>query len=186
MIILASNSPRRKELLSLLGYNFKVIPADCDENINIKNPKKLVKELSFKKAKCIKADMNDIVIGSDTVVAIKNKILGKPKDTEDAFNMLNVLSGKTHTVHTGITVIKNNICITKCISSKVKFRKITHQEILDYIKTNEPMDKAGAYAVQGKGSAFVKSIKGDYFSIVGFPCSYVDLLLKKFGEKPIE
>lgn len=184
MIILASNSPRRKELLSMLGYEFKVMPANCDENIKIKNPKNLVKKLSFLKASCIKTENEDIVIGSDTVVAVRNKILGKPKDTEDASNMLKYLSGKSHTVYTGVTIIKNDTCITKCISSKVKFRKITDQEILDYIKTNEPMDKAGAYAIQGKGSAFVKSIKGDYFSIVGFPCSFIDETLKKLGEKP--
>ena len=184
MIILASNSPRRKELLTMLGYDFKVMSANCDENTDIKNPKRLVKELSLRKASSIKNQKNDIIIGSDTVVAVRNKILGKPKDTKDAFNMLKSLSGKSHMVYTGITIIKGDITVTKCISCRVNFRKISDNEISDYIKTNEPMDKAGAYAIQGKGSAFVKSIKGDYFSVVGFPCCFVDVTLKKLGEKP--
>ena len=184
MLILASNSPRRKELLSMLGYEFVVKASDCDESTDITEPAELVKELSLRKAKAVKVDAEDTVIGSDTVVAINGKILGKPLDEKDASDMLRVLSGKTHTVYTGVTVIQNGIEITDTISCEVTFKKITELEILNYIKTGEPMDKAGAYAVQGKGSAFVEKINGDYFAVVGFPCCYVNTVLNKLGIFP--
>ncbi len=181
MLILASNSPRRKELLSMLGYTFEVCPADCDESSNIRNPRKLVKELSKRKAQAVIRDSNDVVIGSDTVVAIGNHILGKPKNEFTAIDMLKRLSGRTHKVHTGVTVIKGETVITKCISCKVTFRKLSEKEILDYVATGEPMDKAGAYGIQGKASAFIPKISGDYFAVVGFPCCFVDKTLKALG-----
>lgn len=184
MLILASNSPRRKELLSMLGYEFLVLPSDCDESTNIKNPKKLVKELSYRKAYAVKRDCNDTVIGSDTVVAIGKRILGKPQNEADAFNMLKLLSGKTHTVYTGVTVLNNENVITDCISCRVTFKRMIDKEIKEYIETNEPMDKAGAYGIQGRGSAFVKAVHGDYFAVVGFPCCYIDSILKKIGVFP--
>lgn len=184
MLILASNSPRRKELLSMLGYEFIVSPSDCDESTNIKNPKQLVKELSFRKASAVERSADDTVIGSDTVVAIGKKILGKPKNEAEAFNMLKSLSGKTHTVHTGVTVLNDEFSIVDCVSCKVTFKRMTDKEISDYIKTNEPMDKAGAYGIQGKGSAFVKAVHGDYFAVVGFPCCYIDTVLKKLNIYP--
>lgn len=184
MLILASNSPRRKELLGMLGYEFIVLPSDCDESTSIENPKKLVKELSYRKAFAVKRDNNDTVIGSDTVVAIGKKILGKPKNKADAYNMLKLLSGKTHTVYTGVTVLNDKQAITDCISCRVTFKKMTDKEIKAYIETNEPMDKAGAYGIQCRGSAFVKAVRGDYFAVVGFPCCYIDTILKKIGIFP--
>ncbi len=185
MLILASNSPRRKELLKMLGYNFIVRASDCDETTDITNPKELVKELSLRKAQSIIHDEDDVVIGSDTVVAINNKILGKPKDKKDAENMLKMLSGNTHTVYTGVTVIKGNLKITECIGCDVYFKPLSQKEIDAYIATEEPMDKAGAYAIQGKGSAFIEKINGDYFTVVGLPCCYLNGVLNSLGIEPV-
>ncbi|MBQ4132055.1 MAG: septum formation protein Maf [Clostridia bacterium] len=184
MLILASNSPRRKELLAMLGFEFVVKASDCDESTNLTNPAELVKELSKRKAKAIEISAEDTVIGSDTVVAINGNILGKPVDENDAFNMLKLLSGNTHTVYTGVTVLQNGNEITDCISCDVTFKDMTDDEIICYIKTGEPMDKAGAYAIQGKGSAFVEKINGDYFAVVGFPCCYINSVLNKLGIFP--
>lgn len=184
MLILASNSPRRKELLDMLGYEFVVKASDCDETTNITDPAELVKELSKRKAKAIDFSEEDTVIGSDTVVAIDGEILGKPIDEDDAAKMLRMLSGKTHTVYTGVTVLQNGTEITDAIACDVTFKEMTEMEILNYIKTKEPMDKAGAYAVQGKGSAFVEKLNGDYFAVVGFPCCYVNTVLNKLGIFP--
>lgn len=184
MLILASNSPRRKELLAMLGFEFVVKASDCDESTNLTNPAELVKELSKRKAKAIEISADDTVIGSDTVVAINGNILGKPVDENDAFNMLKLLSGNTHTVYTGVTVLQNGNEITDCISCDVTFKDMTDDEINSYIKTGEPTDKAGAYAIQGKGSAFVEKINGDYFAVVGFPCCYINSVLNKLGIFP--
>lgn len=184
MLILGSNSPRRKELLAMLGFEFIVRPSNCDETTDITDPELLVKELSKRKAFGVKAEKTDTVIGSDTVVSINGSILGKPKDENDAFNMLKLLSGNTHTVYTGVTVLQNGNEITDCISCEVTFKDMTDDEIIGYIKTGEPMDKAGAYAIQGKGSAFVQKINGDYFAVVGFPCCYVNTVLNKIGIFP--
>ena len=184
MLILASNSPRRKELLDMLGYEFVVRASDCDETTNITDPAEFVKELSKRKAKAIDFSEEDTVIGFDTVVAIDGKILGKPIDEDDAAKMLRMLSGKTHTVYTGVTVLQNGTEITDAIACDVTFKEMTEMEILNYIKTKEPMDKAGAYAVQGKGSAFVEKLNGDYFAVVGFPCCYVNTILNKLGIFP--
>lgn len=184
MLILASNSPRRKELLSMLGYEFVVKASDCDETTDIIDPALLVKELSLRKAKAIEFSEDDTVIGSDTVVAINGIILGKPTDEDDAAKMLRMLSGKTHTVYTGVTFLQKDVEITDVIACDVTFKEMTETEILNYIKSNEPMDKAGAYAVQGKGSAFVEKLNGDYFAVVGFPCCYVNTILNKLGIFP--
>ena len=184
MLILASNSPRRKELLTMLGYEFVVIPSDCDENTDITEPCVLVKELSRRKAKAVLCDDADTVIGSDTVVAINGKILGKPKDKNDAVNMLRLLSGKTHTVYTGVCVLQKDREISDTISCDVTFKAMTEKEIINYVECLEPMDKAGAYGIQGKGSAFVQRINGDYFAVVGFPCCYVNTVLNQLGIYP--
>ena len=184
MLILASNSPRRKELLEMLGYDFIVRASDCDETTEIKNPNELVKELSLRKALSVTHNENDVIIGSDTVVAINNKILGKPKDKKDAENMLKLLSGNSHTVYTGVTVIKGDLIITECIDCDVYFKPLSQKEIDVYIATGEPMDKAGAYAIQGKGSAFIEKINGDYFTVVGLPCCYLNGVLNSLGLFP--
>lgn len=178
MLILASKSPRRKELLELITTDFVIKSADVDESLpNGIAPDEAVKYLSRIKAEPLATNDDDIVIGADTVVALDGKILGKPKDTDDARDMLRYLSGKSHTVYTGVTVIKNGKCHTFCEGTKVTFLDLTDEEIDRYIATNEPMDKAGAYGIQGYGALLVKSIEGDYFNVVGLPVSKLNRLL---------
>ncbi len=169
MIILASASPRRKEILELAGFEFKVMPTDVDENLPYPmSPGKTVEYLSKIKAMPLKNN-EDMIIGSDTVVAIDGKIIGKPKDEEDAFNILKTLSGRTHCVYTGVTILFKDKEITFSEKTDVEFYEFSDKEILDYIATKEPMDKAGAYGVQGTACKFVKKINGDYFNVIGFP-----------------
>lgn len=171
MLILASKSPRRKELMEYIGECFEVASADVDESYD-KNlsPSEIVEHLSYIKAIPLKNE-KDIVIGADTVVAIDGKILGKPKDEEDAFSMLKTLSGRQHSVFTGVTLVKGNAVKTFSVETKVYFYPISDKQIENYIKTNEPMDKAGSYAIQGKGCLFIEKIDGDYFNVVGLPVS---------------
>lgn len=182
-IILASKSPRRRELLSMLGIEFDVIPADIDEQIDYNND--LVKEiqkLSFQKANAVFQDHQDnIVIGSDTIVFIDNKVLGKPKSKQEAKEMLHRLSGKTHQVVTGVTIISIEKTDTFASVTDVTFYELTDEEIETYVESVEPLDKAGAYAIQGKGSEFVKSINGDYYTVVGLPIAEVYRHLKSFN-----
>ena len=175
--ILASASPRRRELLTQVGLEFEVMVSDADENIEESlSPDELVKRLSMIKAAAVKeelsakgADGNSAVIGADTVVFHKGEILGKPKDEEDAFRMLKSLSGDTHSVYTGVTILLGDETITFANETKVVFDTISDEEIKRYIASKEPMDKAGAYGIQGLGGAFVTSIEGEYANVVGFP-----------------
>ena len=171
-IILASASPRRKELLKTMGLDFEVIPSEVEENIeNEKFSTELIENLAVKKAQNVaeKIDFPAIVIGSDTVVVINEKILGKPKDRKDAFNMLKMLGGSTHQVVSAIAVIdtETNKVLKDSVVSDVTFKQLSDEEINAYIETGEPMDKAGAYAIQGLAGMFVKSINGCYSNIVG-------------------
>lgn len=177
MFILASKSPRRKELLKYITEDFTVKTADVDETLpeNI-SPSDAVLYLSKIKAEPFKNE-KDIVIGADTVVAINGKILGKPLDTADAQKMLRRLSGKTHSVFTGVTVIKGGKETSFFCETKVTFFDLSDEEIENYIKTKEPLDKAGAYGIQGFGSLLVKKIDGDYFNVVGLPVSKLNRLL---------
>ena len=181
-IILASQSPRRKQLLQMLNISFDVMPADIDEQINPNN--NLVKEiekLSYQKAYHVFKDNKDaLVIGSDTIVKINNEVLGKPKDYYQAKEMLEKLSNETHEVVTGCTIIVDDKIETFSSIAKVTFYQLSDQEIDDYIKTNEPMDKAGAYAIQGLGAKFVKSIEGDFYTIMGLPIAQLYQRLKKY------
>lgn len=171
MLILASKSPRRKELLSLITEDFVIKTADVDESLpNDIEPDKAVEYLSRIKAEPFDNGI-DTVIGADTVVAVDGKILGKPKDRDNAYNMLKMLSGKYHSVFTGVTVINPTKSITFSIETKVKFFDLTDDEINAYIDTAEPYDKAGSYGIQGKGSLLVEKIDGDYFNVVGLPVS---------------
>ena len=172
-IILASASPRRKELLSYITNEYTVIPSSVEETVPkgipvLKQPEYLSK---IKALDIAKDYPNDIVIGADTSVILGNEILGKPKDRADAERMLLNLSGKVHKVVTGCTVVKNGDVASFSVVSKVKFQKLTKAELEAYLGTDEPYDKAGSYAVQGKAGAFVEWIKGDYFNIVGLPIS---------------
>ena len=186
-IILASNSPRRKELLERVGYTFTVMPSDCDEATDIRFPKDMVMELAGRKAENVyKKVCTDragteaetqpfIVIGSDTVVALNGRILGKPIDYDDAYNTLNSLSGQTHNVYTGVSIMyyDGEKCRTKTFyeNTEVTFYPMTHEEIVGYLATGDPFDKAGSYGIQTQGGLFVKGIKGSYDNVVGLPLS---------------
>lgn len=183
MIILASGSPRRKELLSLITEDFAVIPADIDETANknielLKQPQ----HLAEKKARYIfeNGHKNDIVIGSDTGVFIDGKMLGKPSDAENAKQMLRQLSGRKHLVVTGCSIISKDKCISFSEETTVEFYELSEKEIDKYLTTNEPMDKAGAYGIQGKGATLVKRIEGDYYNVVGLPVAVLKRKLEKF------
>lgn len=177
MLILASKSPRRRELLSLITTDFVVKSADVDETLPEDiSPQKAVEYLSKIKAEPFNNGEN-IVIGADTVVAVDGKILGKPADRQQAFEMLKSLSGKYHSVFTGVTVIKPEKSVTFSVETKVKFFDLTDDEIDSYIATGECDDKAGAYGIQGKGSLLVEKIDGDYFNVVGLPISKLNKYL---------
>lgn len=184
-LILASASPRRRKLLKNLGLTFKVIPADVDESkLDWSNPEEVVKGLAFKKASDVaaKIDYSALIIGSDTTVVINNKSLGKPEDEKDAFEMLKLLSGKTHHVITGIAIIDNTSqeTVIDSVSTEVIFKDLSDEEINNYIKTGEPMDKAGAYAIQGLAGTFVIGINGCYSNIVGLPIQKLTEILNGF------
>lgn len=176
-MILASKSPRRLELLGYITKDFTVRSADVDESLpDGIAPNDAVEYLSRIKASPF-ADSGEIVIGADTVVAIDGKILGKPADADDARAMLRMLSGRAHQVYTGVTVINGEDCHTFSVCTNVKFFDLTDDEIDRYIATGEPMDKAGAYGIQGYGSLLVEGIDGDYFNVVGLPISKLNRLL---------
>lgn len=183
-LILASASPRRQELLEKCGVPFTVDVADIDETMNEENDLALeVQELAYQKAKTVLARHQDaIVIGSDTIVTLDHKVLGKPKDKEDAIEMLKELSGKTHEVITGLAIISSKKEFKTVSKSFVTFEVLTEEEILRYVETNEPMDKAGAYAIQGIASRYISSIQGDYYAIMGLPVSIVYEELKNMDE----
>lgn len=184
-IVLASASPRRKDLLNQIGLKFDIIVSDIEEKVDANlSPESVVESLAYQKAQAISKDIKEdcLVIGSDTVVVIDEIILGKPKDSQDAFNMLKMLSGKTHKVITGvcmIDVISNKYLLQHDISH-IKFRDISDNEIDAYIKTQEPFGKAGSYAVQGMSAIFVEKIEGSYTNIVGLPLYIIDNMLKQF------
>lgn len=188
-LILASKSPRRRELLALFGVEFKVITEDIDEAIDSSVPViDEIKRLSFEKALAVKNEAleDDIIIAADTVVALGNRIFGKPKSEEDAKAMLETLSGKTHNVITGITVIKGKKTDTRAVETQVTFRDLSETEISAYIKTGDPFDKAGAYALQGISTIFVRSISGDHFNVYGLPVSTLADMLRGFGVKILD
>ena len=184
-IILASQSPRRRELLGQMGISdFIVRPAAGEESVDRDlTPAKLVEALSRQKAQEVAAasQPDDLIIAADTVVSIDGQVLGKPAHTDDAFEMLSRLSGRTHTVLTGVTVCQGDRMVTGHESTKVQFRNLTAEEICAYIATGEPMDKAGAYGIQGLGALLVEGIKGDYSNVVGLPICKLGLMLKSFG-----
>lgn len=184
-IILASQSPRRRELFSRLQIPFIAVDSGYQEDMSLPlPPKKLAKFLSLGKALAVaKKYPNSIIIAADTFVAYQNKVLGKPKSTAEAKKMLEILSGKTHSLITGLAIIdtQTNKKISKIIEAKVAIRKLTAREINNYIKSGEPMDKAGAYAIQGLGAVIVKNIDGDYHTAMGLPLYQLAQELKKLG-----
>lgn len=208
-IILASASPRRKELLTQIGLTFTVMPSDVEENPKSELPQDMVIELSKKKAGDVwnrivqndtsvgstaagkgesggNSDREYLVISADTVVSIEGEILGKPKDEEDAVRMLSLLSGKEHQVYTGVTMIwineegeKKEYSFYVCTG--VLMYRMNREEILQYVRSGEPMDKAGAYGVQGRAAAYIKAIRGEYSNVVGLPVGRLWQEMKAWG-----
>ena len=188
-IILASNSPRRRELLGQMGIKgFKVAAPDVDETVegNL-HPAQIVEELSLRKAKAAAAknDGDGLIIAADTVVALEGAVLGKPHSEEDAFSMLSALSGNRHDVYTGVTVMLGGRVVTEHERTTVTFRDVEPEEILAYIATGEPMDKAGAYGIQGYGCVLVEGIVGDYYNVMGLPVCRLARMLSRFGVAPL-
>ncbi|MDA1477449.1 Maf family protein [Bacillus changyiensis] len=180
--ILASQSPRRKELLDLLQFPYSIVVSETEEKINRNfSPEENVKWLAEQKVQEIAERYPEaVVLGADTIVCFDDVYLGKPKDTEDAERMLRMLSGKTHSVFTGVCIKSTDKSVTFYNETEVTFWPLEEEDISAYIKTGEPFDKAGSYGIQGKGALFVKQIKGDYYSVVGLPISKTMRMLKKF------
>ena len=181
-IILASASPRRSELMTLAGFRFDVICADIDEIVPEKAlPQEVVMSLALQKAQAVAKDhRKSAVVGSDTVVALDGKILGKPRSEKEAAEMLRSLSGRIHKVYTGVAIVCGEKVTSFFEETEVEFYPLTDQEILDYVATGEPMDKAGAYGIQGKGALLVEKIDGDFYNIVGLPIGTLNKELEKF------
>lgn len=210
-LVLASGSQRRRELLTMCGYDYEIIVSNADETIDENDPESFVRALSFRKAKEVfdrlfAAGRRDFaVIGSDTVVAFqkdgetKPVIIGKPKDAEDAVRILSMLSGKTHRVFTGVSVIadipdenaaaqcsirEKEEIQTECSITEVTFETLSPDEITDYVNSCDPLDKAGSYGIQGPFGMFVREIRGNYFTVIGMPIPVLYKMLKKIGILP--
>lgn len=184
-MILASQSPRRRELLGQMGFSFTVRPAKGEELPHPElTPAQLVEELARQKALEVSAEAasDDVVVAADTVVAIDRKVLGKPHDKAQAAEMLSALSGREHTVYTGVAVKRGETLLVEHEATQVRFRPLTEREIDLYIQTGEPMDKAGSYGIQGCGALLVEGIRGDYFNVVGLPICRLGRMLAQVGE----
>ena len=186
-VILASKSPRRKEILENLGVKFEIVVADTDESSDIKEPDELVMTLASRKGRAVLGRLggavtNTLIIACDTLVYSDGEFLGKPRDRADAERMIKQLSGTSHSVVSGLYVYYDGREAGAYAETKVYFDKLTPEEIRAYLDTSEPYDKAGAYAIQGRASAFISGIEGDYFNVVGLPVNTLCKLLKeKFG-----
>ena len=181
-LILASQSPRRRELLGQMGLEFTVISPKIDEDAVVRpDPRSLVEALSRAKAQAVEAEPEALVIAADTVVVLEGRVLGKPASREEAEEMLAALSGRSHQVFTGFTVRQGDRQVTRAEETQVRFRSLTRAEIRAYVATGEPMDKAGAYGIQGLGGLLVAGIRGDYSNVVGLPVCALGLVLRDFG-----
>lgn len=184
-IILASQSPRRRELLERMGVgDFRIVTPDIDEQMDRDLPPgELVGRISLEKALAVQSQegKGPIIIAADTVVALDGAVLGKPADELDAFKMLSTLSGCRHQVYTGLTVLRGEEQYTVSEETTVTFRELSAEEIDRYVATGEPMDKAGAYGIQGYGALLVEGIQGDYYNVMGLPVCRLGLLLRRLG-----
>lgn len=182
-VVLASASPRRRQLLDLIGIAHEVRPANIDETMRPREaPRRHAERLAREKATVIATREPDMItIGADTVVVINRKVLGKPRDEEEAFHMLSQLSGRQHTVITAVAVSRGRKLRSAIEEVQVKFRRLRDDEIEAYIATGEPMDKAGAYGIQGYGATIVDCINGDYFAVMGLPLARLTALMRDLG-----
>ncbi len=186
-LILASQSPRRKELLGLFHIPFTVRVADIDETMDpVKDPAAEVARVSKAKAMAVKRSVDDIVIAADTIVVLEGRILGKPKDEDDARTMLTDLSGRDHQVMTGVTVLKGDACLTHTEITDIHFRPLSQTEIHNYVATGEPMDKAGAYGIQGGAALFAEKMQGDYYNVMGLPVCRLFMMLRTLAPELME
>ena len=181
-VILASQSPRRRELLGLTGLDFVVRVADIDESMSPgKAPFDEVARVSRLKALAVQRAPEDVVIAADTIVVCGGTVLGKPRDEEDAFRILSLLSGRSHEVMTGMTVLRGDEIVTHTEVTKIHFRQLHPDELRAYIATGEPMDKAGAYGIQGGAALFADQMEGDYYNVMGLPVCRLAMILRSFG-----
>lgn len=184
-IVLASGSPRRRELLSMIGLEgFTVIPDNAEEELFPGlSPEQTVGRIALQKAKNVSqfCDDDDIIIAADTLVYLDGRPLGKPDGPEDAGSMLRQLSGCRHTVYTGVALLRGGVPVSDVVRTDVYFREISEREISAYVETGEPMDKAGAYGAQGRGSVFVERIEGEFFNVMGLPLCRLSVMLREFG-----
>ena len=184
-IILASNSPRRRELLERIGItDFTVAAPNVDESVEPGlSPADMVERLSLRKARAAAGGfgLDELILAADTVVALDGAVLGKPRDGDDAFAMLSALSGREHRVYTGVTVLRGDKAVTQHEETAVTFRELSPDEIWGYIATGEPLDKAGAYGIQGVGALLVSGIRGDYSNVMGLPVYRLGRILSGFG-----
>jgi septum formation protein len=182
-LVLASKSPRRETLLSTLGWKFRIVDPGVEErHLAGESPEKACRRLAIEKARAVSGRFpGNLVIGADTIVVHQGKILGKPKDAPEAFEMLRSLSGSRHEVMTGVALCHGGLCIDEVEKTLVSFRPLSDEEIAAYVATGEGRDKAGAYAIQGRGALLVSGISGCYFNVVGLPLFRLSLLLERFG-----
>ncbi len=183
-LILASGSPRRRELLTRLGLAYSVRKADIDESMDpSRGAEAEVARISRAKAEAVRSTLPEdaLILAADTVVCLDDAILGKPKSPEEAAAMLTSLSGRSHLVRTGVSLLQGSRCLTEVETTEVFFRDLSPEEIAAYVASGEPMDKAGAYGIQGLASVFVSSIRGDYFNVMGLPLCRLSRMLAQFG-----
>ena len=186
-VILASQSPRRRELMAHFPFPFSVQVSCAEEEMDPKKaPQAEVARVSRAKAEAIPRGQDDLVIGADTIVVCDGQVLGKPKDEADALRMLSLLSGKRHQVMTGVTVLQGTRSRVFTEITDIYFRPLTEAELLSYIRTGEPMDKAGAYGIQGRAGLFVEKIVGDYYNVVGLPICKLSQVLKEMAPELME
>ncbi len=186
-LILASQSPRRKELLGLLRVPFTVESADIDEKMDPRlSPYDEVARVSRQKALAVKRETDDVVVAADTIVVCDGQVLGKPHSEEEAVHMLTLLSGREHQVMTGLTVLRGEDIRTCTEVTTLRFRQLSRREILRYVATKEPMDKAGAYGIQGGGALFAEYLEGDYYNVMGLPVCRLLRLLRQVAPELME
>ena len=186
-LILASQSPRRKELMGLFRVPFIVRVADIDESMDLsKSPCEEVARVSCAKAQAVERSDEDVVIAADTIVVCDGQVLGKPADEADAYRMLRLLSGRDHQVMTGMTVLRGDRCETCTEITHIHFRELSDREIYAYIATKEPMDKAGSYGIQGGAALFAEKMNGDYYNVMGLPVCRLGQLLKNLAPELME